>query len=318
MAITCSGKISAIIIAFNSQKFIEDCIKSLEWVDEIILIDLGSTDNTIEKASHYGAKIVQHSWVPFADPVRDYGTSLASGDWILHIDPDERVSPKLARLLQLIANNSVSDRCSAVRIPRQNIAFGKAVYCGGLWPDWQVRFGRRNEISFTGEIHETGQAGQNSVTNLEPDPENAIVHLSVFSISQLVERLGRYSESHAKQLYKEGKRFTAGSLIADPLYDFYKNYIELQGYRDGIVGLILALSWHFLYPLMIQLHLWELSDRPGLSAADVQSQSALRLVLLLLGFREIRNVVAYILRREIPGTRIVLKAAVTLRRYLHT
>jgi glycosyltransferase involved in cell wall biosynthesis len=305
--------VSVVIITHNCENLINDCLASVQWADEIIIVDLGSSDNTLKLCARYASKIEQHPWVPFADPVRDYGAKLASGNWILHIDPDERVSPKLAHWLRILAESSDERYCNAVRIPRQNIAFSRAVWHGGLWPDWQVRFGRKGKLSFSGAIHETGQVDRDKIVALDPRPELALIHLSVQDISQLTERLARYANSHAQLLFQNGRRFSVGSLIANPIYQFYRHFVELTGYRDGVVGLILAICWHFIYPILIELHLWELSQRPGLNASEKPAQSTSEMIFSVAQNRQLRDVSGYILRREIPGFNMFLKLFIALR-----
>lgn len=297
-------KISAVIVAFNAERFIADCLKSICWVHEVIVIDLGSRDATISICERYGATVIAHDWVAYADPVRDLGACSASSDWILHLDPDERVPDGLRDFLQHFVAVSQSDAYGVVKIPRKNIAFGRWVKYGGYWPDWQIRFGRKDSIRFSGKIHQTGASANGAEHQLPPDEKIALVHHSIPDISTILERLSRYAHSQAQEYHEQGQRFSVGKLLTDQILRFYKGFIENQGYRDGTVGLVLAFLWEIFYPAMIQMYLWEIENHPGADLPDQKPQSSIALFRRLSKLSEVRKVVVYILRKELRDFRL--------------
>jgi (heptosyl)LPS beta-1,4-glucosyltransferase len=292
--------ISSIVITYNSELHIQTCLDSLTWTDEIILVDLGSKDATLEIAREFPVKIIFHEWVPFADTVRDLGAKCASGEWVFHVDPDECVPATLAeRLREITQEDEVNT--NAVRMPRRNIMFGRWMKYGGMWTDPQIRFGRKDEIHFSGGIHQTGISLHGQLLELPDRPEYALIHHPVSSINDLIERINRYAHCHAKEKYQSGAQFQIGKLFADPLFQFYQAFIQQQGYRDGTGGLILALCWHVLYPMLINIYLWELSGYPGIKVSELPHRSTASLVRYLLHERSMRDVLGYILRSEIPA-----------------
>ena len=128
-----NNKVSAIVIAKNAQELIQDCLDSLAWVNEIVLVDTGSTDKTNEIASRYGAKIVKAEKKDFSY-WRNLGAEKSQGDWLLYVDTDERVNPELRK--EILATIKQPSTLSAYAIPRKNILLGHPMRWGGWWPDY--------------------------------------------------------------------------------------------------------------------------------------------------------------------------------------
>ena len=143
--------ISVSIVCFNEDKKIEDCLISLRgFVDEIVVVDLGSTDDTEKIAQKFGAKIFHHEFAPFVELVRNYAISKTTGDWILILDPDEKVTDSLKNKLKQVIQE---DLFAAVNIPRKNIFFDKWIKYTNWWPDRHVRFFKKGKVKWTSKIH---------------------------------------------------------------------------------------------------------------------------------------------------------------------
>src|SRR5260221_5586373 len=149
-------KISAIVIAKNEEKMIEDCLKSLNFVDEILVVDTGNIDKTNTIAKKYGARIVKYTGSGSFSDWRNKGLREAKGDWILYVDADERITPTLCEELKKITQKE--DSHSAYAIARRNFIFGKEFKHSGQYPDYQKRFFKKKDfIKWTGHVHEEQQ-----------------------------------------------------------------------------------------------------------------------------------------------------------------
>ncbi len=210
-------KISAVINTLNEEKNIERAIKSLSFVDEILVCDMYSDDKTVEIAKKLGAKIVYHKRTGYVEPARNFAISKVTGDWVLILDADEEITEKLAKELREMANKPlVSDY---VRIPRKNIIFGRWMRASKWWPDYNIRFFKKGNVKWSGKIHippdVTGQG-----LDLPEKEELAILHHHYDDISQFVDRLNRYTTIQAKELVKSGYKFSWQDLIIKPTGEF--------------------------------------------------------------------------------------------------
>lgn len=247
-------KTSVVVCTFNDEDKIARCIESLSFADEIVIVDDGSTDKTIDVASKYTKNVFKHKSVGYVEPARNFAISKATGDWILVIDSDEVVGKELAK--ELIEFSKKAD-ISYVEIPRKNIIFGKWMRASMWWPDYNIRFFRKNTVVWSDMIHSNPQtSGLGS--KLEPTENNAIVHHNYSSIAQFVERNSRYSKIQAAELHKKGIKFEWMDLIRKSLGEFLGRFFANKGYQDGMHGLALSLLQSFMF-LLQYLYLWEIS-----------------------------------------------------------
>ena len=124
--------ISVIVHTYNEEKNIDRCLNALSWADEIVMIDMGSKDKTIQEAQKYNTTIYQHPYTHFVEPARNFGISKAKYEWVLIVDADEEIPKTLSRFLQKASNENIFDY---YRIPRKNIIFGKWIKHTGWWPE---------------------------------------------------------------------------------------------------------------------------------------------------------------------------------------
>lgn len=246
-------RISAVINTVNEEKNLGRCLKSVEkFADEIVVVDMHSTDKTVQIAQSFGARVFQHEYARFVEPARNFALSKASGDWILVIDADEELTPSLAKKLKTIAEANEAD---FTEIPRRNIIFGKWIEHSRWWPDYLVRFFRKGKVSFSKEIHQPPTV-EGKGLKLEAVEANALIHYNFQSVSQFVERLNRYTDIQAQERVKKEDKFSWKDLLVKPANEFFSRFFTGEGYKDGLHGLTLALLQAFS-EFVLYLKVWE-------------------------------------------------------------
>ena len=249
--------ISAVVQTFNEENNIARCLTSLAFTDEIILVDMGSTDRTVEKALELGVKAYQHPYTGFVEPARNFALSRVRGDWILVIDADEEVPRKLADYLIKLKDGQV-EAINYYRLPRKNLVFGKWIKHAGWWPDYQIRFFRKGTISWIDKLHgvpiTTGEGRE-----LPQQEESALIHYHYQTVEQFLERMNRYSTIQAKEMYLSNRKFSLDMLMLNPANEFVRRFFLYEVYRDGLHGLSLSLL-QALSETVVALKLWELSN----------------------------------------------------------
>lgn len=247
-------KISVVINTLNEEERIEQAIKSVAWADEIILCDMHSEDKTVEKAKKIGVKVIFHKKEEIVERARNFAISKASGDWILVLDPDEEVSLSLADRLRDIAQGT--RQIDYVRLPRKNLIFGHFMKNSGWWPDYNVRFFKTGSVKWTDEIHRPPQV-LGAGLDLPAKEEYAILHHSYKTVSQFISRMDRYTAVQAEELKRKGYEFRWQDLFEKPLNEFLSRFFAMDGYKDGLHGLVLSFLQGFSY-LVVYLKLWEM------------------------------------------------------------
>lgn len=246
-------KISIVISAYNEEKKIEECLKSAIWADEIILVDNSSSDATAKIAQKYTAKIFTQPNRAMLNINKNHGFSKATGDWILSLDADERVTSSL--------HDEIKDQISKIKdngvngywIPRKNIIFGKWIQSDMWWPDFQLRLFRKGEGKFPEEhVHEYVRVEGQTEKLKEP-----LLHENYSSISQFIGKMDKiYTENEMKQKLKEGYQLKWTDALRFPAQDFLKTFFSQKGYKDGLHGLILSILQAF-YAEIVFVKVWE-------------------------------------------------------------
>ena len=243
------AKLSVVISAYNEEQKIEDCLKSVSFAGEIILVDNSSTDKTVEIAKKYTSKIYKRQNNPMLNINKNFGFSKASGDWILCLDADERVMPELQEEIKEKIGNSVN----GYWIPRKNIIFGKWIEHAGWYPDYQLRLFRKGKGKFPEKhVHE--------MIEIEGETKylkESLFHLNYDSISQFLHKhINIYSDNEVENLLKNGYVFNYLDAIRFPLKEFLSRYFAREGYKDRFYGLVLSIFMGF-YHFIIFAKLWE-------------------------------------------------------------
>jgi (heptosyl)LPS beta-1,4-glucosyltransferase len=229
-----------------------DSVKDI--ADEIVLVDMTSGGEVEKIAEKFKAKIEKHEYVEYVEPVRNFGISKASGEWVLILDPDEELPGDLREKIGDILVNS--DSKDYYRIPRKNIIFGKWIKHARWWPDYNIRLFKKGFVTWNEVIHSVPMTKGEGI-DLEDRESLAIKHNHYSSVEQYVERLNRYTTQHAKLLSSEGYKFDWKDIISKPTDEFLSRYFFGKGYTDGIHGLTLSLLQAFS-ELIKYLKVWQL------------------------------------------------------------
>jgi glycosyltransferase involved in cell wall biosynthesis len=239
----------------NAAADLAACIESVrDWVSEIVIVDMESSDETLEIARSYGAKVVEVPAAGWAEPGRQAGIDAASCSWMIVLDADERAAEGVRELAtHYVAQVDVA----GVWLPRQNFMFGWWVpRVGGFWPDWQLRLFRRDRTHWPGDRTHVGAQVDGRTEQAPARAENALVHLSFSSISDQIQKMDGYTDYEADRYERAGARPTLLRLFGVPFGRFLEMYVRHRGYRGGRYGLALGLlSW--VYWLVAEIKLWE-------------------------------------------------------------
>lgn len=241
--------ISASIITYNNERTIENCLKSLGWADEIIVVDSFSTDLTYEICKKYAHKIEQRKWPGFRDQY-DYATSLAAHDWIIFVDADEVISPELADEVVKAASEGKYD---GFLIYRQTYYLGRWIRHGGWNPDREIRLYKKGKGRWEGGLHATVRI-EGKIGKLD----EIIEHYNYRDISDQINTIDRYSRNAAEDMLQQGRKYSLIQLIFRPIFRFFRDFIIKKGYKDGLPGFIIAVATGF-YVFIKYAKLWEAS-----------------------------------------------------------
>jgi glycosyltransferase involved in cell wall biosynthesis len=244
-------RISVLIITKNEEENIEDCLMSVKWADEILVIDTGSTDKTVELAKKYATHVYTHPTVNYVEPVRNFAITKASGDWILFLDADERIPDTLSKELPGLTN----EKPVAYKLSRKNIIFGKWIKHTGWWPDYNVRFFKKGSVSWNDEIHSQPKV-EGITSQLESNEELAILHYNYISLSQYLSKMFTYTTIQAEELIEKEIKIQKSDFITHPFNEFMRRYFAEKGYRDGVHGFVLSFLQGFSEFLVIT-RVWE-------------------------------------------------------------
>jgi glycosyltransferase involved in cell wall biosynthesis len=227
-------RLSAIIITKNEAANIADCLDSVAFADERIIVDSGSNDETVAIARAKGARTEFHAFEGFGRQF-NHALSLATGEWVLSIDADERVSSALAAELQEAMNKGEAD---GYEMPRLSTFCGRAMRHSGWYPDYVLRLWRRGRARWTEDLVHPRPVCDGPVGRLT----QPLDHHPVIRIEQALRRMDHYSSLSADMLIARGKRVSFFSGIAHGLWTFLRTYVFRAGFLDGRQGFLLAMA----------------------------------------------------------------------------
>ncbi len=228
--------ISVIIITKNEEQNIGDCLESVSWADEIVVMDSGSTDRTIEICQKYTDKIFVTDWPGFG-PQKNRVLKKATQPWVLSLDADERVTDSLRQqIFDAVASGS---KHSGYEISRKLEFCGRTMDRFGLHPDYVLRLFRRDCGHFSNDaVHERvileGSCGKLTAP---------LLHFSFDNLEQVLNKMDHYSSLGAQQLFERGRRATYATAIGKGFWSFVRSYFFQLGFVDGKEGLMLAVSY---------------------------------------------------------------------------
>lgn len=226
-------KISAAIITFNEERNISRAIESLRCCDEIVVVDSGSNDRTVELALKLGARVIDSDWRGYAGQ-KNYASDQCQNDWILSLDADEALSEALeAEIWQIKKNGPQFD---AYTMPRLAQYLGRWIFHSGWYPDRKIRLFDRRKAKWVGSYVHESVAVDGNVGHLNSN----ILHFTCNSLSEHLKTMDRYTTLAAEQLVAQKASIGWAKLALDPPWTFFKTYVLESGFLDGTEGLAIA------------------------------------------------------------------------------
>ena len=247
-------RVTVTIITKNEAAHIGAAIDSASWADEIIVVDSGSSDDTVALAAAKGVRVESRTWTGWVDQ-KNFAASLAANDWIFSLDADERVTPALAQEIKGVLSTNPPN--AAYKVPRVTFHLGRWIRTTDFYPDFQTRLYDRRAARWDGRyVHESVKAiGQVSRLSQE------LQHYSYDDLSDHLDRINAYSSLAARKMYEQGRRAHIFDLVTQAPAAFLRNYILRRGILDGSAGLVI--STVNAYSVFLKFaKLWELQRKP--------------------------------------------------------
>ncbi|HTR39453.1 MAG TPA: glycosyltransferase family 2 protein [Bryobacteraceae bacterium] len=226
-------KISAAIITFNEERNIARALESLRCCDEIVVVDSGSTDRTVELAAKLGARVIDMAWRGYAGQ-KNYASDQCTHDWVLSLDADEALSEALeGEIWQIKKNGPAFD---AYTMPRLAQYLGRWILHSGWYPDRKIRLFDRRRAKWVGEYVHESVVAEGTVGHLKSN----ILHFTCNSLSEHLKTMDRYTTLAAEQLVEQKTPVGWPDLALDPAWTFFRTYVLQRGFLDGFEGLAIA------------------------------------------------------------------------------
>jgi len=231
-------KISATLITFNEERNITRAIESLRCCDEVVVVDGGSTDRTVELASNLAARVIENPWTGYAEQ-KNFAARQAAHDWILSLDADEALSEALeAEIWRLKKDGPEYD---AYNMPRMAQYRGRWILHSGWYPDRKVRLYDRRKARWTGKyVHERVEV-DGRVGRLQSN----LLHFTCSSLSEHLKTMERYTTLAAEEIVSQQRKIGYRHLLLDPPWTFFRTYFLQRGFLDGAEGLAIAYTAAF-------------------------------------------------------------------------
>lgn len=227
-------EISAIVVCFNEEDNIRDCLESLRWCDEIVVVDSFSTDRTVEICRQYTGRIIQRPWGGYRDQ-KVFAHSQATKEWVFVVDADERVPPELTEEIRN-ALDHFGPRFAAFSVPRLAYYLGRWWWRGGWYPDYDTRIFRRDRAVWGGsEPHQ-----QVLVSGRVRKLKHPLYHYSYRNIQDHIQRINRYTTLSSRELYVQGKHWRWTDSLIRPTLRFLYSYVWKKGFLEGFPGFFVA------------------------------------------------------------------------------
>lgn len=249
-------RLTVITLTLNEAHNIGPCLESVRWADEILVIDSGSTDGTIGAARAYTDGIHTITWKGYG-AARNFALEKATGDWILWLDADERVTPELAEEIRGVLRNDPAD-ADAYAIARRAYFLGRWIRHSGWYPGRVTRLFRRGKGRFSEtRVHEQLQVDGTTVV-----ARHDLLHLTDPDLVHYLQKFNRYTTLAAQDMAAAGRRFAYRDVTIRPAFQFVKMYVLRRGFLDGLEGFVLAvLSSAYVFTKYAKL--FELTRGPG-------------------------------------------------------
>ena len=231
------NKVLVVIVTYNEENNVKTCLESVKWADEIVVVDMYSTDKTVEIAKSYKCKIFMHKKLDYADPARQFAIEHTSNNWILSIDADEVITKRLEIEIKKIVTENKYD---AVNIPMINYFHSYKVKAAGWGPlqDKHIRLFKKECVYFTDEIHNFFHLTKTTKLLQINDSNCSFLHFPYSSLEKYIDKLNNYTKIEAENIFNELKpKYSKYK----PLKEFLKRFFLQKGYEDGFMGLKMSL-----------------------------------------------------------------------------
>ena len=251
--------ISVVIVTRNEASSLYRALASVKKLaKEVVVVDLESSDDSVKVAQSYGAIVFPHRFADYVEKVRNFSLTKVTGPWVLVLDPDEELPPKLAKKLRLIADSANS--ADYYQISRQNIIFGKWIRSSRWWPDFNIRFFKKGFVNWTERLHGVPLTHGRGA-DIAAEEGLAIIHHHYDSLNKYLVWANRYADIRARDAEYEGRSFSWLDLVQKPTSEFFSRYFFGHGYQDGTHGLAVCLLQSFA-ELLVALKIWEKEKFP--------------------------------------------------------
>jgi (heptosyl)LPS beta-1,4-glucosyltransferase len=271
--------LSAVVIARNEARNIERCVRSVLWADEVIVVDSGSVDETMELSRRLGARVIEHAWDGYAVQ-KEFAVSQASSEWVLSLDADEEVTPELRGEIERLLQDAAPVRADGYNLPRKSHFLGKWIRYGGWYPGYQMRLFRKSAAIMNHRPVHEGFEVRGTTGTLEAP----INHYTYDTLQQYLEKMNDYTSLDVMNKLSEQPDTVIRwyHCVLNPIALFLRMFVSLKGYRDGFHGFLLAV-YSALYKLLVYAKCWEYQSAqkrgeppPPVSNADITAMKELR------------------------------------------
>jgi len=246
-------KISAVIITKDEEERIVPTLQSLDWVDEIVVVDAHSQDRTRELCRKYTDRVYVREWKDYVEQ-KNYALQLASHDWVLSLDADERVSEELRAEIEGLIKEGMD--CDGYYIPRKVFYLGRWIKHCGWYPDYKMRLFRKSRARWVGgSVHESCQV-EGKVGYLR----SPLLHFTYRNITEHLSRNNLYAKLSAQDKFRQGERAGIVKMVFFPLATFIKTYFIKLGFLEGVAGLIISVI-SATYVFLKYAKLWDMWRR---------------------------------------------------------
>jgi len=242
--------ISVAIITLNEEDRLPTCLATLDFADEVVVVDSGSSDQTVEVAKKYGARVFNKAWQGFGAQ-KQFAIDQCRCDWVLIVDADEQLLPETLEEIKKTVKLSAD---SAYSLPRKNYFLNRWIRHAGWWPDRTVRLFKRGSAHMPPALVHESLVVQGSVGKLV----NPLVHIPFRDLAHMLKKMEAYSTAGARALHRKGKRSSYSKAFFRAVWAFFYNYLIRIGMLDGGPGLVIAISDavnnFFKYVKLMELH----------------------------------------------------------------
>ncbi|MCD6416067.1 MAG: glycosyltransferase family 2 protein [Planctomycetes bacterium] len=245
--------IGAFVITYNEQAALPDCLESIKWADDLVIVDSHSEDRTVEIARRYTDRIIEREFTAHTDQTR-FAFEQARGDWVLWLDADERLTQEACDEIRAHLERPGGPECDGFSFPRRTYFLDRWIMHSGWYPQRKLRMFRREVAQIVGPAPHPGASVPGRVVELEGD----ILHLSYpGGVLDMMRRSAWFAELAASERYEQGRRYSPLNLLLKPPLEVMKKFLLQRGFLDGLPGLCIAVGSAY-YRFVREVRLWEI------------------------------------------------------------